>query len=123
MSYDIYLADPITGDTLELDAPHSMRGGTYQAGGSKHAWLNITYNYAQHFSRVFEPRGTAPGGIRSIYGMTGADSIPILEAAAAKLGNNVSEDYWEATEGNARRALLQLAALAKMRPDGVWQGD
>jgi hypothetical protein len=25
MSYDISLVDPITGDTLELDAPHHMR--------------------------------------------------------------------------------------------------
>jgi hypothetical protein len=35
----------------------------------------------------------------------------------------VHEDYWEATEGNAKRALLQLMALSRMRPDGVWDGD
>lgn len=29
MSYDISLTDPVTGETLELDAPHHMRGGTY----------------------------------------------------------------------------------------------
>lgn len=32
-------------------------------------------------------------------------------------------NYWDATEGNAKRALLQLVALAKLRPDGVWDGD
>lgn len=30
---------------------------------------------------------------------------------------------WEPTEGNAKRALLQLLAMARMRPDGVWNGD
>ena len=58
----------------------------------------------------------------AIYGMTGAESIPVLEAAAAKLSDDVSEDYWEATEGNAKRALLQLLAMARMRPDGDWDG-
>lgn len=29
----------------------------------------------------------------------------------------------EATEGNAKRPLLQLAAMARIRPDGVWDGD
>lgn len=37
--------------------------------------------------------------------------------------DEVSGDYWEPTEGNAKRPLLQLAAMARMRPDGVWDGD
>lgn len=32
MSYDLYLVDPISRKTLELDAPHQMRGGTYAMG-------------------------------------------------------------------------------------------
>ena len=55
--------------------------------------------------------------------MTGAESIPVLEKAAAALGDDVDPDYWTATEGNAKRPLLQLIAMAKMRPDGVWDGD
>lgn len=117
MSYDIYLNDPITGDTIQLDEPHQMKGGTYAIGGTYDAELNVTYNYSQHFYRVLD------GGIRSIYGKTGAESIPILQAAADQLGDDVDDDYWKATEGNAKAALLQLIALAKMRPDGVWQGD
>jgi hypothetical protein len=62
-------------------------------------------------------------GIRTIYGMTGAQSIPILRGAAAMLADDVAKNYWEPTEGNAKRALLQLVALAEMRPDGVWNGD
>ncbi len=32
MSYDISLVDPVTKETLELDAPHQIRGGTYALG-------------------------------------------------------------------------------------------
>lgn len=118
MSYDIRLCDPVTHEPLEVDSPHLMAGGTYAIGGTNELWLNVTYNYGKHYYRVMGERG-----IRIIYGMTGAESIPIIEAAAAKLGNEVSGDYWESTEGNAKRALLQLAAMARMRPDGVWDGD
>lgn len=118
MSYDIDLCDPVSGDVLLLDEPHQMKGGTYCVGGDRCCSLNVTYNYGRHYYRVFEI-----DGIRTIYGMTGADSIPVLEEAASKLGDDVDDDYWAPTEGNAKRALLQLIALAKLRPDGVWKGD
>ena len=119
MSYDIYLRDPATRETITLPEVHHITGGTYQVGGCSEAWLNVTYNYGSHFYRIF------PGedGIRTIYGLTGAESIPVLEAAAGQLGDDVAEDYWASTEGNAKRALLQLIALARMAPDGVWDGD
>lgn len=118
MSYDIALNDPTTGEPMILDASHHMRGGTFALGGTREASLNVTYNYSPHYSRVMGEKG-----IRTIYGMTGAVSLPILREAAAKLGDDVDDDYWKPTEGNAKRALLQLAALAEMRPDGVWSGD
>lgn len=118
MSYDIYLNDPVDGSTIVFDSPHQMRGGTYAMGGTSEAWLNVTYNYGKHYYRVF-----GEGGIRTIYGMTGAESIPVLKSAIDALGDDVSTDYWEATEGNAKRALCQLLAFAQMRPDGVWDGD
>lgn len=114
MSYDIYLRDPVTHDTLQIETPHQIRGGTYAVGGTQEAWLNITWNYAKHYYRVFGEKG-----IRTIYGMTGAESIPVLKEAISKLGDDVAEDYWEPTEGNAKRALHGLLALAQMRPDGV----
>ena len=118
MSYDISPHDPVTREVIELDGHHDMRGGTYCVGGTRELWLNVTYNYAPHFKRVL-----GDGGIRSIYGMTGAESIPVLEAAAARLADDVSDDYWDATEGNAKSALLQLAAMARLLPDGIWDGD
>lgn len=118
MSYDIELRCPVTGETLEADSPHHLRGGTYAVGGTMELALNVTYNYANIFRRVL-----GDNGIRTIYGMTGAASLPLLRAAADQLGDDVDDDYWKPTEGNAKRALLGLAALAEMRPDGIWDGD
>lgn len=118
MSYDIELVDPVTREALEIDQPHHIRGGTYQMGGSQRAWLNVTYNYSAHFRRVLGEEG-----IRTIYGMSGAASLPMLREAAGKLGDETDPDYWKPTEGNAKRALFGLIALAELRPDGVWDGD
>ena len=118
MSYNINLCDSVSGEVLVLAAPHHMRGGTYQIGGCPEAHLNVTYNYYPHYRKVL-----GPTGVRGIYGLTGAESIPVLQAGIEQLGDDVGDNYWTATEGNARRALAQLLALARMRPDGVWAGD
>lgn len=118
MSYDIELAHPVTKKVLELDWVHHMRGGTYQTGGSKELSLNITWNYSDFYYKFFGDKG-----IRTIYGMTGATSIPVIQQVVDKLGADVTDNYWEPSEGNAKAALLQLIALAQLRPDGIWQGD
>lgn len=117
MSYDIELLDPKTKEVIELDSPHFVRGGTYAVGGTKRLELNITYNYSKHF------KGLGKEGIRSIYGKTATESIPMLLSAAHKLKSDVSEEYWESTEGNAKWALMQLVSIAELRPDGIWDGD
>lgn len=118
MSYDISLVDPVTRETLLVENPHHIRGGTYAVGGTTEAWLNITWNYAPFYYEVFGEKG-----IRTIYGMTGAESIPVLKSAMEKLGDAVDPDYWKPTQGNAKRALAGLLALAQLRPDGIWDGD
>lgn len=118
MSYDIELTDPVTGKVLKLDAPHHMRGGTYQVGGTTEANLNITYNYSKFYYELFGDKG-----IRFLYGKTAAETIPHLKESILLLKDDVSDNYWDATEGNAKRALMQLLALAEMRPDGIWRGD
>lgn len=120
MSYDISLCDPVTGEVLHSEAPHDMHGGTYRVGGTTELSLSITYNYARYFYRndVF-----GDDGIRAIYGLSGAESIPLIDKAIMALGDNVSADYWVGAEGNAKRPLYQLLDMAKMRPDGVWYGD
>ena len=119
MSYDLYLNDPVTKEPIVFDTPHFMRGGTYCVSGDTEAHLNITYNYSTILSQAMNEEN----GIRSLYGKTGAESIPILQDAIDKLADDVSTNYWDATEGNVKKALFQLKALAEMRPDGVWDGD
>lgn len=140
MSYDIYLRDRVTKETVHFDTPHQMAGGTYAVGGTTEAWLNITYNYAQWYYKdgVFPNNGEDNSGIRSIYGLSGADSIPVLEHAIKTLESmteDLSEEeiqeykdggvggYWMPTRENAVKPLYQLLAMAKMRPDAVWDGD
>ena len=120
MSYDISLNDPVTGDVIELDTPHFMQGGTYAIDGTTELWLNITFNYGKFYRQdsVF-----GKNGIRTIYGMSGAESIPVLEKAISVLGDDTDSDYWTATEGNAKKPLFQLLSMAKMRPYGIWSGD
>lgn len=117
-----------------------MTGGTYALGGTTEAWLNITYNYSQWYYKdgVFPDKGDGASGIRSIYGLSGADSIPVLQHAISALESmdeDISEEkmkkckeqgvsgYWLPTRQNAIKPLYKLLAMAKMRPDGVWEGD
>ena len=117
-----------------------MRGGTYQIGGSTKAWLNVTYNYADwyYMDGVFGKDNKDNKGIRTLYGMSGAESIPVLKHAISVLENSKKEltekekneyeqhdagGYWTPTRTNAIKPLYQLLAFAQMRPDGIWNGD
>jgi hypothetical protein len=114
MSYRIILADPITDDAIDLEAPMHMRQGLCPFGGSMRAELSVTSNYA----RYFESMGTE--GIREINGKTGAESFTLLMPAIERLGFDKTDNYWQATEGNARIALMHLCYLAMMFPNGIW---
>lgn len=109
MSWDLYLVDAKSQETLQLPEKHHITGGTYAVGGIRDAWLNVTYNYGVHFNF---------GGLD---GMTGAESVPTMEPAAARLDTDVDPDYWKPTEGNVRRALENCIALATACPQGVWR--
>ncbi len=178
MSYDISLKDPVTNQTAQVPG-HLMIGGTYLADYhpetntftpalNTSAELNITYNYGDYYYETYRDLG-----IRTIYGVTGLDSIPMLEKIAENIkrkymfgddwvtskrtkkifldkdGNSfhanevldkqidyvsteeieyeISEgdtsNYWNSTAANALKPVYQLIALAKMRPDCIWEGD
>lgn len=139
MSYDVNLLDPITKKVIEINDAHFIRGGTYRLGGSTELSLNITWNYGSILRQVLHPDfshftpkeqeerknlfGWEETGIRSLYGMTALEATPILKDAVNKLADDVSENYWEATEGNVKRALNNLLTLCKMRPDAIIEGD
>ena len=152
MSYDIYLKEPVTG-AVAVVPEHLMIREIYKAGYhsergtftpviNTEAHLNVTYNYGQYYKDVYEK------GIRQIYGMSGVDSIPILEHMISEIKNKYKRinewintkrtteemieykinegdisDYWLATAANAIRPLYHLITLAKMRPDCIWDGD
>jgi len=117
MSYDIHLVEPKTGQVVKAASPHHQTGGSYVPGDTN-LWLNITWNYAPYFYRTL-----GPNGIRTIYGLSGAESIPLLQAAMAQLKDDTNADYWTPTEGNARAALAALVALAEIAPHAIWDGD
>ena len=108
VSYGIYLNEPGTEEAIEFDEPHQVAGGTFAVGGTTEAWLNVTYNYGKHFD------------CKKLRGMTGKDSLPVLQGAADALSDDTDPDYWKPTEGNVKRALSGLISFAKARPDGVW---
>lgn len=135
MSYDISLIDPVTKEILVTDAPHQMRGGTYAIGGTDEMWLSVTYNYGRWYRKDY---AFGKNGIRSINGLSGAESISVLKNAIAGLEESKEElpeeevnqcleqgisGYWMPTRENAIRPLYQLLAMAQMRPDGVWESD
>ena len=121
MSYDIHLVNKKSGEVQRAKFTPT-REGTYCLTDSevRECSFNITYNYAKHFYRVVD----ADKGIRVIYGMTAKESIPVLEKAISLLGDDVVEDYWQPTEGNAKESLKGLLEIAKAaNPDSVWEGD
>lgn len=79
---------------------------------------NIAYNLSKYHYNIF-----GNDGIRKIYGMKAIDSVPVLEDAISKLGDDATNDCWEATEGNAKRPLLEMLEMAKKYPSAVWSGD
>ena len=107
MSYDISLKDPVTGETLELASEHMVRGGTYAVGGTRELWLNITYNYGRWYRRE---KAFGKDGIRAIYGLTGAESIPVLQRAIdalTALEEDLPEEEWkELAEQGDRKSVV-----------------
>jgi len=99
MSWWVSITDPTTGVYMIVDS--FTEGGTYAIGGSSEADLNVTYNYSGHFHQVLGLRD----GLRSFDGMKVEDALPILKRAIPQLDTDVSNDYWEPTEGNARKVL------------------
>jgi len=116
MGYDISLIDE--NENPVKVALHES-GGTYPIGGTTSASINITYNYAVFFREALDETE----GIRWLYGRSGEESVPRLHAAVRELGTNISDDYWEATPGNAGHVLEILLRWARRYPTAVFKGD
>ena len=119
MSYDIRIVDKETKMPIMLENKHDIIGGTYAVGGTRELWLNITYNYAPFFRKVFSTHGT--DGIHCIECESVDKTIPWIEEAINNLGDDVDDNYWSPTEGNAKKSLKSLLELAKLCPYGEWE--
>ena len=109
MGYSIRIKRADGGDAV-LPEKHDIAGGTYAVGGTRDAWLYVTYNYAGTFHRVIGGEG-----LRSLDGGCVRDSLPVLDKAIAALGEAQPDaDYWKATDGNAKKALVCLKAIADL---------
>jgi len=117
MSYDISLSCPTCNQCVCVD--NHSEGGTHAVGGIEHADLNITYNYSQFYREHLDKQE----GIRWLYGRKAGACLNRLESAVKALGTETSNDYWEATPGNAGHALNILLTWAKANPDAVFEGD
>lgn len=114
MSYWVYVEDP-EGNTCHSDAPLTVRGGTYAIGNTA-LELNVTYNYSKYFYQVLE------GGLRSLNGLAVVDTVTNLRKATEALAGKPSNNYWDATEGNAKAALEDVLKLAEFAPkDSIWR--
>lgn len=108
MSYDIFVHKKDSDETLILNDKNTARGGTYAINGTNEAWLNITWNYAPFFYKTID----VEKGIRALYGKTPEEAIIILNKAISRLdASTESDDYWQSTAGNARKALQNLRGI------------
>lgn len=112
MSYDIYFRDAVSEEIITLPYKHQLNGATYCLGGTKELIFNITFNYAG----IYDQYGFH---VPQLNGMSAVAAMPILEGVIARLGDDVTEDYWQATEGNAKQALVKLLTMCQLRPDAV----
>lgn len=122
MSYDIYLSN--AGDVEGFQAGSILEAKVDEDGklvpvNSTTPHMNITYNYGKFYYESIDNEL----GIRWLYGKTGADTVQRLYEAVNHLGIDQSDDYWEATPGNAGYALLILLDWARKYPEGIWEGD
>lgn len=115
MSYDISLVHPETKETVILDEKHYLAGGTYNLEGTKEAWLNVTFNYHNRYQKVFGPEG-----IKVLIGLTAKEAIDLVGSAISMLADDVDNNYWVSTEGNAKLALRKLDFLLNaVPPDSI----
>ena len=113
MSYVLYL----------VEEPSDV--GLYPAAdflAPEAAAATVSFRCSVHFKR---PHVLGKTGLQRLRGLRGEQSIPILQRAAAALNAAPEPDFNYAhgclPECEARQALLQLLALARQKPQGVWQ--
>ena len=101
------------GKNVEVD--RHQESGTFVAGGTLEATLNVTYNYSRYYATSLGSEG-----LLWLDGKRAAETVDKLESAVETLGTKRAHDYWESTEGNAGYALSILLSWARQHPEAVW---
>ena len=126
MSWDVSLLNPETREVVDCGMNHGIVGGTFAVVEDEQGnympcstllELNVTYNYSPHYYRVLNEEL----GLRWLHDKVASENISQLKEAISKLGTDVHEDYWQPTEGNARKALEHLLSFAETAPDAIWE--
>lgn len=116
MSYSIYVVDE-NNETIMLEKPHQLTGGTFAVGGTTEAYFNITYNYSAVYCMVFPRRKS----IGILGGKTLQQADTIIIRAMAKIPHRDDgeryHDYWIETPNNAWIALNDLHKLFNLIPE------
>lgn len=115
MSYDLWIVDE-EGNHMDAPIVHHQKGGTYVLGGTPSLEINVTFNYSNAFAKAFGDGR----GIKLLDGMKAIDSIPLIVSAMKRLGDDETQNYWDPTEGNAKRALESVLHIAALGCDGYW---
>lgn len=110
MSYDIWIVNS-KGSPIR----HNARGGTYALGGTFSLDINVTFNYSKFYTKAFH----SEDGIKILNGMKCMDAIPLIVEAMRRLGDDETDNYWDATEGNAKRALENVLHVVSLGYDGT----
>lgn len=106
---------------VRLKEKHNIAGGTYAVGGTYEPWLHITFNYSKDFCKFL-----GGNGINDFQNKSVRETLPKLIEAVSKMHGEPDDNYWKATEGNARAALVKMIQLASLSPEtlaGYWYID
>jgi hypothetical protein len=104
MGYDIRACTK-NGEELEIQH-HYIRGHTFAINGTTSAHMTITYNYCAILEKVINE------GIKSFHEKRVIETIDIINEAINKLSDDNEIDIWKPTEGNVKKALINLRELA-----------
>ena len=125
MGYWIYLRDGgEEGETVQVQS--FIAGGIVRASieptsgvvtpvSQTDAEISVTWNYNVHYGKIFDK------SLRELLADRRAgDTIEELQRGVDELGTERSDDYWEATPGNAGYILELFLEWAVQHPDAIW---
>lgn len=106
------------GEELEIQH-HYIRGNTFAINGTTSPFMTITYNYSPILKKVINE------GITSFHKKRVIETIDIMNKAISKLSDDNEINIWNPTEGNVKKALINLRELAlliiKSDANAIWE--